>query len=160
MNLQFLPLLALDLRPPVRLFLMSLHVLSKLASQIVHLSLSWASWTRLTRRAAQPLCTSAQGWMCYFTVWRATQLFRELALELFNRQTAERSFSYTERTPRPANPILRPAYQGSNPVADIFSMWALRTTVKYLPRIAKDRGDHEARSQMLYVSYPFLTLLL
>jgi hypothetical protein len=30
-------------------------------------------------------------------------------------------------------------------------MWALRTTVKYLPRIAKDRGDHEARSQMLYV---------
>ena len=56
-----------------------------------------------------------------------------------------------ERTPRPANPILRPAYQGSNPVADIFSMWALRTTVKYLPRIAKDRTDHEARSQMLYV---------
>lgn len=30
-------------------------------------------------------------------------------------------------------------------------MWALRTTVKYLPRIAKDRSDYEARSQMLYV---------
>lgn len=61
--------------------------------------------------------------------------------------------SYTERTPRPANPILRPAYQGSNPVADIFSMWALRTTVKYLPRIAKDSTDDEARSQMLYVFF-------
>lgn len=69
----------------------------------------------------------------------------------FLEATKDDPFSYTERTPRPANPILRPAYQGSNPVADIFSMWALRTTVKYLPRIAKDRSDHEARSQMLYV---------
>lgn len=58
---------------------------------------------------------------------------------------------YTERTPRPANPILRPAYQGSNPVADIFSLWALQTTVKYLPRVAKDVEDEEARTQMLWV---------
>ncbi len=56
---------------------------------------------------------------------------------------------YTERVPRPSNPILRPAYQGSNPVADIFSMWALQTTVKYLPRIAKNPEDEEARRQML-----------
>lgn len=59
---------------------------------------------------------------------------------------------YTERTPRPANPILRPAYQGSNPVADIFSLWALQTTVTYLPRIAKNPDDVEARKQMLYVT--------
>lgn len=38
-------------------------------------------------------------------------------------------------------------------MADIFSMWALKTTVKYLPRIAKDKSDHEARSQMLQVSF-------
>lgn len=56
---------------------------------------------------------------------------------------------YTERTPRPANPILRPAYQGSNPVADIFSLWALQTTVTYLPRVAKNVDDEEARRQML-----------
>lgn len=68
---------------------------------------------------------------------------------LFHSLESYTAIPYTERTPRPANPILRPAYQGSNPVADIFSMWALRTTVKYLPRIAKDSGDHEARSQML-----------
>ena len=58
---------------------------------------------------------------------------------------------YNERTPRPSNPILRPAYQGSNPVADIFSMWALHTTVKHLPRIAKDPGNFESLSQMMYV---------
>ncbi|KAI9574854.1 alcohol dehydrogenase [Boletus coccyginus] len=68
---------------------------------------------------------------------------------LFHSMESYTAIPYMERTPRPANPILRPAYQGSNPVADIFSMWALRTTVKYLPRIAKDSTDHEARSQML-----------
>ena len=59
---------------------------------------------------------------------------------------------YTERTPRPANPILRPAYQGSNPVADIFSFWALEQTVKYLPKVAKDKNNVEARRQLLYIS--------
>ncbi|KIO12955.1 hypothetical protein M404DRAFT_123702 [Pisolithus tinctorius Marx 270] len=68
---------------------------------------------------------------------------------LFHSLESYTAIPYTERTPRPANPILRPAYQGSNPVADIFSMWALKTTVKYLPRVANDRTDHEARSQML-----------
>ncbi|KIM53799.1 hypothetical protein SCLCIDRAFT_17831 [Scleroderma citrinum Foug A] len=71
---------------------------------------------------------------------------------LFHSLESYTAISYLERTPRPLNPILRPAYQGSNPVADIFSLWALRATVKYLPRIAKDRGDHEARSQMLLAS--------
>lgn len=51
--------------------------------------------------------------------------------------------------PRPANPNLRPAYQGSNPVADIFSMWALKTTVEMLPRVAKNQDDYEAMQQML-----------
>ena len=59
--------------------------------------------------------------------------------------------SYTERMPRPSNPILRPAYQGSNPIADVFSIWALQTTVKNLPRISKNPDDHEAMKQMLCV---------
>ncbi|TFK75912.1 iron-containing alcohol dehydrogenase 1 [Pluteus cervinus] len=71
---------------------------------------------------------------------------------LFHSLESYTAIPYTERTPRPANPILRPAYQGSNPVADIFSLWALQTTVKYLPRIAKNRDDHEARRQMLLAS--------
>ncbi|KAF7355315.1 Hydroxyacid-oxoacid transhydrogenase, mitochondrial [Mycena sanguinolenta] len=55
---------------------------------------------------------------------------------------------YTSRA-LPANPIVRPAYQGSNPVADVFSLWALQTTVEYLPRVAKNPDDEEARRQML-----------
>ncbi|KAM6495887.1 alcohol dehydrogenase [Amanita muscaria] len=71
---------------------------------------------------------------------------------LFHSMESYTAIPYTERTPRPANPILRPAYQGSNPVADIFSLWALQTTVKYLPRIAKNPYDEEARRQMLLAS--------
>ncbi|EGD86483.1 hypothetical protein H112_04975 [Trichophyton rubrum D6] len=56
---------------------------------------------------------------------------------------------YNERTPRPTNPINRPAYQGANPISDIFSLQSLRSTVKYLPRAVKDPEDHEAQSQML-----------
>lgn len=56
---------------------------------------------------------------------------------------------YTERTPRPANPINRPAYQGANPISDIFSLNALKATVKYLPRAVRDPEDSEAQHQML-----------
>ncbi|KAJ3563843.1 hypothetical protein NP233_g8670 [Leucocoprinus birnbaumii] len=72
---------------------------------------------------------------------------------LFHSMESFTAIPYTERTPRPANPILRPAYQGSNPVADIFSLWALRATVEYLPRIHKyGSSDYEARKQMLLAS--------
>lgn len=56
---------------------------------------------------------------------------------------------YTERVPRPTNPILRPAYQGANPISDIFSLEALKSTVKYLPRSVHDPEDAEAQYQML-----------
>ncbi|ESZ95094.1 putative Fe-containing alcohol dehydrogenase [Sclerotinia borealis F-4128] len=56
---------------------------------------------------------------------------------------------YYERTPRPTNPINRPSYQGANPISDIFSLQALKSTAKYLPRATKDPEDHEAQSQML-----------
>ncbi|KAJ7047376.1 alcohol dehydrogenase [Mycena alexandri] len=68
---------------------------------------------------------------------------------LFHSLESYTAIPYTERMPRPSNPILRPAYQGSNPVADVFSLWALQTTVKYLPRVAKYPEDEEARRQML-----------
>ncbi|KJZ74577.1 hypothetical protein HIM_05927 [Hirsutella minnesotensis 3608] len=59
---------------------------------------------------------------------------------------------YNERTPRPQNPILRPAYQGANPISDVFSFHALRRTVKYLPRAIRDPDDFEAQSEMLLAS--------
>ncbi|KAF8812439.1 alcohol dehydrogenase [Phlegmacium glaucopus] len=71
---------------------------------------------------------------------------------LFHSMESYTAIPYTERTPRPSNPILRPAYQGSNPVADIFSSWALQTTVVNLPKIAKNPDDAEARKQMLLAS--------
>jgi hydroxyacid-oxoacid transhydrogenase len=56
--------------------------------------------------------------------------------------------------PRPERPILRPAYQGSNPISDLWSMEALRLTAKYIKRAFADPSDDEARaSMMLAASY-------
>jgi hydroxyacid-oxoacid transhydrogenase len=55
---------------------------------------------------------------------------------------------YTGR-PRPDRPALRPAYQGSNPISDVWSLQALRMVAKYLVRAVADPADDEARSQML-----------
>ncbi|XP_021343409.1 hydroxyacid-oxoacid transhydrogenase, mitochondrial-like isoform X2 [Mizuhopecten yessoensis] len=55
---------------------------------------------------------------------------------------------YDERIPRPENPMLRPAYQGCNPVSDIWSAHALRMTKKYLKRATDNPDDMEARSSM------------
>ena len=55
---------------------------------------------------------------------------------------------YTSRR-RPERPILRPAYQGSNPISDIWSLEALRMVREYLARAVADPGDDEARGMML-----------
>src|SRR3989449_8787322 len=44
---------------------------------------------------------------------------------------------FTER-PRPARPELRPAYQGSNPMSDVWSLQALRMVAKFLVRAVED----------------------
>lgn len=51
--------------------------------------------------------------------------------------------------PLPDRPILRPAYQGSNPISDVWSLQALAMTAEYLPRVFRDPGDEEARGQMI-----------
>ena len=51
--------------------------------------------------------------------------------------------------PMPDSPRLRPAYQGSNPISDVWSMQALRMVAKYLVRAVADTSDDEARAQML-----------
>ena len=55
---------------------------------------------------------------------------------------------YTGR-PLPERPALRPAYQGSNPISDVWSLQALRMVAKYLVRAVADTSDDEARAQML-----------
>jgi len=54
--------------------------------------------------------------------------------------------------PRPGKPVLRPAYQGSNPISDLWSHEALRLVAGYLPRAVEDPSDDEARSKMLLAS--------
>lgn len=51
--------------------------------------------------------------------------------------------------PRPERPLLRPAYQGSNPISDIWALEALRLVSRYLVRAVADPGDDEARSNMM-----------
>jgi len=55
---------------------------------------------------------------------------------------------FTER-PMPASPLERPAYQGSNPISDIWSLTALELMAEYLPRAVADTTDVEAREKML-----------
>ena len=55
---------------------------------------------------------------------------------------------FTER-PLPERPALRPAYQGSNPISDIWSLQALRMVSQFLVRAVDDTGDDEARANML-----------
>jgi hydroxyacid-oxoacid transhydrogenase len=51
--------------------------------------------------------------------------------------------------PRPDRPAMRPAYQGSNPISDVWSLQALRMVASYLVRAFDDAGDDEARAQMM-----------
>jgi hydroxyacid-oxoacid transhydrogenase len=55
---------------------------------------------------------------------------------------------YTSR-PRPERPAVRPAYQGSNPISDIWALQALRMVTQYLVRAVEDPSDDEARAQMI-----------
>jgi len=55
---------------------------------------------------------------------------------------------FTDR-PMPERPALRPAYQGSNPISDVWSMQALRMVTRYLVRAVDDPHDDEARANMI-----------
>jgi hydroxyacid-oxoacid transhydrogenase len=61
--------------------------------------------------------------------------------------------SYTalpfDRRPMPARPLERPAYQGSNPVSDVWALRALELVAQFLLRAVADPSDDEAREQML-----------
>jgi hydroxyacid-oxoacid transhydrogenase len=61
--------------------------------------------------------------------------------------------SYTalpyHRRPAPEHPRLRPAYQGANPISDVWAERTIRMVAAYLVRAVDDPADQEARSQML-----------
>ncbi len=50
---------------------------------------------------------------------------------------------------RPERPSLRAAYQGANPISDVWALEALRIMAECLPRVYRDASDDEARGRML-----------
>jgi len=61
--------------------------------------------------------------------------------------------SYTalpyNRRPAPENPRLRPTYQGSNPISDIWATRAIEIVSSNILRVIESPTDDEARSQMM-----------
>jgi len=61
--------------------------------------------------------------------------------------------SYTaipfDSRPKPNRPLERPAYQGANPISNIWSGQAMQMVAEYLLRAVRDPSDDEARSNML-----------
>lgn len=64
--------------------------------------------------------------------------------------------SYTARDyfnrEKPERPSMRSAYQGANPISDVWALEALRMVAEYLPRAFADSSDEEARGRMLLAS--------
>ena len=58
------------------------------------------------------------------------------------------ALDFRER-PAPARPKFRPAYQGANPISDLWALEALRMVRTYLPRAVETPEDDEARGMML-----------
>lgn len=61
--------------------------------------------------------------------------------------------SYTampfNKRPRPERPSLRPAYQGSNPISDLWSLQAMRMLSGHLIQAVEDPSNDEARGVMM-----------
>ena len=55
---------------------------------------------------------------------------------------------YSQRQ-APENSLLRPAYQGSNPLSDVWAVRAIEMVSSNLVRVVNDPTDEEARSQMI-----------
>lgn len=53
------------------------------------------------------------------------------------------------RRPAPESPQMRPAYQGANPISDIWASRATEMISKNLVRVIRDPDDDEARSQVM-----------
>jgi hydroxyacid-oxoacid transhydrogenase len=51
--------------------------------------------------------------------------------------------------PAPDNPGLRPAYQGANPISDVWAARAIEMVSANILRVLEDPSDEEARAQML-----------
>jgi hydroxyacid-oxoacid transhydrogenase len=51
--------------------------------------------------------------------------------------------------PAPEEPALRPAYQGANPISDVWAARAIEMVSRHIVRAIEDPSDDEARAQMI-----------
>lgn len=58
------------------------------------------------------------------------------------------AISYQSR-PRPDRPLYRPAYQGNNPISDLWALEAISLASRNIIRAIHDPADDEARTQMI-----------
>lgn len=57
-----------------------------------------------------------------------------------------------QHRPAPANPGLRPPYQGSNPISDVWAARAIQLTAQNIVRATQDPSDDHARAEMILAS--------
>jgi hydroxyacid-oxoacid transhydrogenase len=57
-----------------------------------------------------------------------------------------------QQRPAPANPGLRPPYQGSNPISDVWAARAIQMTAQNIVRATQDPSDDHARAEMILAS--------
>jgi len=70
---------------------------------------------------------------------------------LAHAMEAYTAIPFDQRT-APESPALRPAYQGANPLSDVWAAKAIEMAGNYFIRSIEDPSDSEARSQMILAS--------
>ena len=68
--------------------------------------------------------------------------------QLTHALEAMTALPYNQR-PAPEHPKLRPAYQGSNPISNIWASRAIEMISKHLVRVVEDPSDDDARGEVL-----------
>jgi hydroxyacid-oxoacid transhydrogenase len=71
------------------------------------------------------------------------------ALDVFSHAIESLTAIPFNQRPAPENPRYRPAYQGANPISNIWSSKAIEMIAKNLVQVMENPGDDEARGQML-----------
>lgn len=74
------------------------------------------------------------------------------ALDVFSHALESLTALPFDRRQAPESPRLRPAYQGANPISNIWAAKAAEIGSKYMARAIQDPDDAEARTQMILAS--------
>jgi hydroxyacid-oxoacid transhydrogenase len=79
-----------------------------------------------------------------------TQVAASTGLDVLSHAVESYTALPFNQRPMPERPLMRPAYQGSNPVSDLWALEALRMVAEFLPRAVENGpGDEQARGMML-----------